>query len=156
MCGRTCLTLAPDLLQKLCNVRGKWNDKDHYKPTYNFSPGNKGVIITSVNGKRVLRCMTWGITWKNKGKKEIQTINTTKERIEEIKFAKLSFNDKSKRCVIVSEGYYEWLHFDKTSPVVKQKRPQGYYFHEPNNSLVFFCWYNRSNGYFRRVYYNNC
>jgi len=82
------------------------------------------VAIRSVDGKRVPRMMKWGLIphWAKDDKLQYSTFNARSEEFT----TKPAFRDawkRGQRCLVVTNGYYEWKKLD-----AKGKKKQAYAF----------------------------
>ncbi|KAI8083580.1 hypothetical protein BDF21DRAFT_337449 [Thamnidium elegans] len=117
MCGRFCCSLDPESLEiKLYkdNIVAesdiRWVDKEKYFPSYNVCPA-KYIVTMYQDGKSkqpVLQPMQWGFipSW-SKTRDVVKPINARSETLQE-KSAIFDSAKRSKRCVIITEGFYEW------------------------------------------------
>eukprot|EP00698_Gefionella_okellyi_P004725 TRINITY_DN14321_c0_g1_i1.p1 TRINITY_DN14321_c0_g1~~TRINITY_DN14321_c0_g1_i1.p1 ORF type:complete len:308 (-),score=45.34 TRINITY_DN14321_c0_g1_i1:28-951(-) len=128
MCGRTACTLAPARIIKDLKVNGKWHGQDRFKPNYNVAPSSLQPIVCSVDGERVVFMMQWGLvpSWTKAIEGVQRSINARSESIHE----KPSFRSLvgRKRCVVVTDGYYEWFK--------QGKRRMPYFFRFPEGKIV--------------------
>lgn len=111
MCGRYCLYSRNSILKKF---------GIEINESYNISPGQVvHVLDERLEPKKIL----WGIKteWN---KKNFVLINARSETLQIKKFFR-----KSKRCIFIADGYYEWLFNGK------KKIP---YYHCLSNNLLFF------------------
>ena len=121
MCGRIAVFKSKE---KIINelLIDKWDECD-YLPNYNTVPSNNLYVLTSKKDLRVIKTMSWGITPKWSKKK---LINARIETLEQ----KPSFRDliNNNRCLIISDGYYEW----------KKERvdSQPYYIYRKSKKLI--------------------
>ncbi|XP_067444185.1 abasic site processing protein HMCES [Thunnus thynnus] len=135
MCGRTACTLAPDEVSRACCYRDRggqrkqprWRDgdADKYRPSYNKSPQSMSPVLLSQRhfdknapaDECVLAVMRWGLvpSWfkeNDPSKMHYSTSNCRSENILE----KKSYKDpmiKGQRCVILADGFYEWMKQEK-------------------------------------------
>lgn len=135
MCGRTACTLAPDEVSRACSYRNRggrrrqpgWRDgdADKYQPSYNKSPQSTSPVLLSQRhfdktapvDECVLAVMRWGLvpSWfkqNDPSKMQFSTSNCRSENILE----KKSYKDpmvKGQRCVILADGFYEWMRQEK-------------------------------------------
>lgn len=129
MCGRFTLT-APTTL--ICDYFGI----DHITqltPRYNIAPTQNVLVIREdQDGQREATQMRWGLVpfWMKKDKISSSLINA---RVESA-FEKASFRAafKKRRCLIVSDGFYEWTAVDQSN------KKQPYHITRPNNELFAF------------------
>ncbi|MED4256636.1 SOS response-associated peptidase [Priestia megaterium] len=106
MCGRFSLATDIYVLQEQFNF--EFNDKVTINPRFNVAPSQQILTIGSNGGKRIGSTMKWGLvpSWSNDSKIGYKMINARAEGIDQKPSFKTPF--KSKRCLIVSDGFYEW------------------------------------------------
>ncbi|TDH68502.1 hypothetical protein CCR75_005567 [Bremia lactucae] len=147
MCGRTRCTLAREEIAKAAGVAPEdFVNSEKYKPVENMGPGRYGPILLQkhrehsdgVKTNTQLQAMQWGLvpsfTKANAKPDHFLMFNA---RISKRDHADMllpraeSLHErpafkrllKSKRCVVLIEGYYEWHQVDK-----REKQP--YYFYK--------------------------
>ncbi|GAA5805633.1 hypothetical protein HPULCUR_011154 [Helicostylum pulchrum] len=134
MCGRFCCSLNPESLETklyedniVAESEIRWVDKEKYFPSYNVCPAR--YILTMYQDdkskKQVLQPMQWGFipSWS---KTRDMPINARAETLQE-KSKIFDSAKRHKRCVIITEGFYEWkkLSGNKRKPYfVKRKDGQ--------------------------------
>ncbi len=94
--------------------------KDEYLPRYNIAPANSVLVVLFDGKRRRLKTMHWGLLphFKTAGKAAPLLFNARAETLsEKFTFSKLV---EKQRCLIVADGFYEFL------PVGKTKRPVRY------------------------------
>ena len=105
MCGRFTLTADPSDLQEAVN----WVDFGNadISPRYNIAP-SQGIPVVTNDGKKKLDFFTWGLVphWAKDPKIGFRMINARSETVA----TKPSFRNafKKHRCLIPSNGFYEW------------------------------------------------
>lgn len=130
MCGRFTIISDPIEYQMEFDIQ---LNKDNWKPRYNVSPTQSIPTVNNAD-KRTIETMQWGIVpaWSSADKKQIQIINVRSETIlEKMFFRRLM--QQGQRCLILSDGFYEWQAFDKKG---QPKIP--YYFHLKNRKPFAF------------------
>ncbi|XP_071351241.1 abasic site processing protein HMCES [Trachinotus anak] len=150
MCGRTACTLAPDEVSRACSYRSRagrrrrprWRDgdADKYRPSYNKSPQSMSPVLLSQRhfdenapvDEWVLASMRWGLVpaWfkeSDPSKMHYSTSNCRSENILEKKSYKHPFT-KGQRCVVLADGFYEWMRLEKN------KQPFFIYFPQTERS----------------------
>ncbi|CRL04210.1 CLUMA_CG017293, isoform A [Clunio marinus] len=150
MCGRTCMTLAPEQVKCSCKYKTKEDKESEPKyrneynlgrkycnlnlpdPSYNSAPGDICQIIVSAknfddnadSSERVLIPALWGIVPKwHKGDYRKHGLTTNNARLEKLTSSKL-YNpalESGRRCILVIEGFYEWQTVD--SKLKSSQRP---------------------------------
>lgn len=108
MCGRITIISSKEIIEMRFNVAFPFP----WFPNYNASPSQMLPIITNEKAN-MITLGQWGLLppWA-KGKKEVKPmINARSEGIEDKPFFRNAF--KKNRCLVVADGYYEWLRADK-------------------------------------------
>ena len=104
MCGR--YSLIADLDDLALRFQFFHGDFD-YDPCYNIAP-TKNVLTVSGGDGRQARLMKWGLIpfWAKEAKIGARMINARAETVAE----KPAFRNalKKRRCLVLSDGYYEW------------------------------------------------
>lgn len=100
---------------------------------YNIGPMQDVVTVTEnafKDGKRVLEAMRWGLVphWAKDASIGSKMFNARAETLLEKPHFKLSL--ERRRCLVVTDGFYEW--------VKKGKDSQPYYIHKQQGSLFAF------------------
>jgi putative SOS response-associated peptidase YedK len=103
MCGRFSITAQQDVLEKFFGA----TFKDEFKPRYNVAPTQKAPIIMN-SAPDEIHMVRWGLipSWAKDEKIGYKLINARKEGIQEKPSFRSSF--KSKRCLVLTDGFYEW------------------------------------------------
>lgn len=108
MCGRFVLRTFPEAFAQSIGVApGYWNPSE--PPRYNIAPSQPvTVAVDERGGGRSLRPMIWGLIphWSKEKPARGGWINARAETV----FDKPSFRSAAKyrRCLIPSDGFYEW------------------------------------------------
>jgi putative SOS response-associated peptidase YedK len=109
MCGRFSLATEQPILQDQFDFI--INEELDYR--YNIAPSQNILVIGSNGQERVGTKMRWGLVppWSKDMKIGFKMINARAETLDE----KVSFKQpfKKKRCLILSDGFYEWKKQDK-------------------------------------------
>ena len=107
MCGRKTLTRDMQSIIEELAIE-EWEDPDHYTPSYNITPAQFSPILIQENDSRIVRPMKWGLipSWSKDETMGTKLINARSETLLE----KPSFQNlvPRNRCVVISDGYYEW------------------------------------------------
>ena len=126
MCGRKTLTEDMQSIIEELAIQ-EWEDPDNYLPSYNIAPTQTSPILID-NGIRRVKPMRWGLipSWSKDMGFGARMINARAETLAE----KPSFRNllPKKRCVVISDGYYEWRKSDSGK--------QPYYIHHPEGRLL--------------------
>ena len=124
MCGRKTLTKGKiEIIQDLL-VDG-WNGD--WQPSYNIAPTQNSPVLV-YKEKRQIRTMRWGLvpSWAKELKMGSRMINARAETLTE----KPAFRNllRAKRCVVVTDGYYEWQKTDGGK--------QPFYIHQRHGQIL--------------------
>ncbi len=126
MCGRKTLTKGKQRILDELSV-DEWEENFEWIPSYNIAPTQTTPILTFENHYRVSP-MRWGLipNWAKDPKIGARMINARAETLKE----KPSFRNllKQNRCVVISDGYYEWQR--------KNGLKIPYYLHFPDSSIM--------------------
>ncbi|NLT95290.1 MAG: SOS response-associated peptidase [Clostridia bacterium] len=134
MCGRFTLTRKKkDVIeeyQKRFNREIMDISRNIYSESYNIAPSQEVAVIYQLEDRLIFDYHQWGLIpyWSKDKKIGNKMINARIETIAE----KPSFRDSfyNNRCLIIADGYYEWLKRGK------EKIP--YYFTLENHKLFAF------------------
>ena len=126
MCGRKTLTKDMQSIIEELAIE-EWENPDNYIPNYNIAPTQISPILID-NGKRIVKPMRWGLipSWAKDDKFGAKMINARIETLTE----KPSYRNllPKKRCVVITDGYYEWKRDgDRKIP---------FYIKNPDNKLL--------------------
>jgi putative SOS response-associated peptidase YedK len=120
MCGRYCLSSAPEAIRALFRYRGQPN----FPPRYNIAPTQPVAIVRMVESEREFVLVRWGLipAWIKDPKAFTLLINARSESVND----KPAFRNamKRRRCLFPADGFYEW----KGVPGAKRPyvaRPKG-------------------------------
>ncbi|KAH7348006.1 hypothetical protein BKA66DRAFT_432732 [Pyrenochaeta sp. MPI-SDFR-AT-0127] len=126
MCGRYALALRPsEVRQQLENAQmpvEEAPEDGHVRQSYNFAPGYHGLVYRADevkdqgvigNTKYKLQSMQWGLVpfWTKRNPdyaSKMKTINCRDDSLIEDRGMWTTMK-KKKRCIIVAQGFYEWL-----------------------------------------------
>lgn len=127
MCGRKTLTKDKKSIIEELKIT-EWDETINYIPSYNIAPTQKSLVVLGKNNRRQIKSMNWGLipSWLKNKKIGSKLINARSETVHE----KPSFKYliKSNRCIIVSDGYYEWN-------TIKSKK-QPYYIYDNQKTIL--------------------
>jgi putative SOS response-associated peptidase YedK len=105
----------------------EWQDSDLYSPSFNIAPTQTSPVMIDRMGRRV-KHMQWGLipNWAKDESISSKLINARAETL----LQKPSFQNlvPRKRCVVISDGYYEWKRTSSKSI--------PYYIHHRENKLL--------------------
>lgn len=95
------------------------------EPNYNIAPGNDVAVVVR-RDRKVLEGFRWGFipNWSKDEKIGYRMINARGETISQKPAFKKAFTER--RCLIVADGFYEWLKGGK--------KPKPYYFRMKDGS----------------------
>ncbi len=127
MCGRKTLTKGKmEIIEEL--MIDEWDDSSEYSPSYNIAPTDISPVMIADKDNRVVKMMRWGLipSWAKDDKFAARMINARAESLQ----IKPSFKDliSANRCVVISDGFYEW---QKTGGI-----KQPYYIKDPDGFLL--------------------
>jgi putative SOS response-associated peptidase YedK len=118
MCGRYCITSAPEAIRALF----RYVEQPNFPPRYNVAPTQPVPIVRLLEGRRQFALVRWGLipAWVKDPKAFALLINARGESVND----KPAFSNamKRRRCLFPADGFYEW------KPVGGGKRP---YFARP-------------------------
>lgn len=114
MCGRYALGLQRAEIRALPgypNIEiGEWANETDFMPRYNIAPNSQAPVIRRRNASSPdlqMQTMRWGIPYGKVHAKSQQAINARSENIMEGAGMWNKYRNTN-RCVVVSQGYYEW------------------------------------------------
>lgn len=151
MCGRYILSQEPHKIYGRYHLTKKASNQIKLGPLYNISPGMLVPIIVPAEpaGEEKswqLEIMKWGLVpyWAKDPKIGYRLINTRAETINQKPSFKKSF--KSKRCLIPSDGFYEWkkVNDEKVPYLIKLKSSEIF-----SLAGIFDIWYDAENKPFK-------
>ena len=126
MCGRKTLTEDMQSIIEELAIQ-EWEDPDNYLPSYNIAPTQTTPVLID-DGIRRVKSMRWGLipSWSKDMSFSARMINARAETLLE----KPSFRNllPGKRCIVITDGYYEWRKSDSGK--------QPYYIHHPEGRLL--------------------
>jgi putative SOS response-associated peptidase YedK len=106
MCGRYTLTTPPEMVAELFDLA----DIPAYPPRFNLAPTQQAPVVrvTEPGGARRLDLLRWGLVpyWAKEAAIGNRMINARSEGVAEKPAYRSSF--KKKRCLVVTDGFYEW------------------------------------------------
>jgi len=124
MCGRFACTLSPGNIVKACTYKDKsgdtvaphWTDASDggtYYPSSNIPPTSyTPVLFKSDNDEiRQIQPMLWGLVpyWHSGTDPKSHGLSTHNARREGLQNSRLYQRYLEQRCVVVCDGFYEWL-----------------------------------------------
>jgi putative SOS response-associated peptidase YedK len=113
MCGRYCITTAPEAIRRLF----RYPEQPNFPPRYNVAPTQPVPIVRIAEGRRQFALVRWGLipAWVKDPKGFTLLINARAESAND----KPAFRNamKRRRCLFPADGFYEW------KPVRNGKQP---------------------------------
>ena len=118
MCGRFVRYSSPETFAELLEARGALN----LAPSYNVAPSQSVLVARNgEEGGRELALLHWGLIpyWSKGPKTPYSTINARAETVD----TKPAFRHaiRRRRCLIGSDGYYEWKKIERTPCFIRLK-----------------------------------
>lgn len=136
MCGRYSFFIPIEQAEQSLNVKAI--PVEGWLPRYNAAPSQAMPVITN-EFPGVIQFFRWGLVpkWANDPSIGYKMINTRTESIVE----KPAFRNifKYKRCIVLADGYYEWMAApagDEGSKPKSKPIKQPYRFHLPGDELI--------------------
>jgi putative SOS response-associated peptidase YedK len=119
MCGRYTLRTKLNLL--LDQFAAELAGEIDYRPRYNIAPTQSVLAVRQPEqgAKRELVELRWGLipVWAKDTKIAYSTINARGDTVAEKPAFRSAF--KKRRCLILADGYYEWLREGKAKQPVE-------------------------------------
>ena len=104
MCGRYCISTAPEAIRRLF----RYVDQPNFPPRYNLAPTQPVPIVRLVQGVRRFALVRWGLlpSWVEDPKTFSLLINARGETVND----KPAFRSamRRRRCLFPADGFYEW------------------------------------------------
>ena len=104
MCGRYCITSAPEAIRALF----RYLEQPNFPPRYNVAPTQPVPIVRMLEGRRQFALVRWGLipAWAKDPKAFTLLINARGESVND----KPAFQNamKRRRCLFPADGFYEW------------------------------------------------
>ena len=104
MCGRYCITSAPEAIRALF----RYPEQPNFPPRYNVAPTQPVPIVRLAEGRRQFALVRWGLipAWAKDPKTFTLLINARGESVLD----KPAFRNaaKRRRCLFPADGFYEW------------------------------------------------
>lgn len=103
MCGRTSLFASAEMIAGQFDVAVE----THVPRRYNIAPGDWLMTITNTEPDRVSR-LEWGFVpaWADDPEAGPKPINARRERVHQAAPFRGAY--RSRRCLVIVDGYYEW------------------------------------------------
>lgn len=111
MCGRFTITVTIEELMMYYHIDGP--PVPFHSPRYNVAPGQMIPAIINDGKQNRIGPLKWGLipSWAKDEKMGFKMINARAETVMEKPAYRGSF--KRKRCLIPSDGFYEWKKIDR-------------------------------------------
>jgi putative SOS response-associated peptidase YedK len=104
MCGRYCITSAPEAIRALF----RYPEQPNFPPRYNVAPTQPVPIVRIAHGQRQFALVRWGLipAWVKDPKDFALLINARAESVND----KPAFQNamRRRRCLFPADGFYEW------------------------------------------------
>jgi putative SOS response-associated peptidase YedK len=104
MCGRYCITSAPEAVRRLF----RYPEQPNFPPRYNVAPTQPVPIVRIAGGERQFALVRWGLipAWVKDPRDFALLINARGESVND----KPAFQNamKRRRCLFPADGFYEW------------------------------------------------
>jgi putative SOS response-associated peptidase YedK len=104
MCGRYCISSAPEAIRRLF----RYLQQPNFPPRYNVAPTQPVPIVRVSEGQRQFALVRWGLipTWVKDPRDFALLINARGESVND----KPAFKNamKRRRCLFPADGFYEW------------------------------------------------
>ena len=104
MCGRYCITSAPEAIRRLF----RYLEQPNFPPRFNVAPTQPVPIVRMVGGERHFALARWGLlpSWVKDPKTFALLINARGESVNEKPAFRAAM--KRRRCLFPADGFYEW------------------------------------------------
>jgi putative SOS response-associated peptidase YedK len=104
MCGRYCISTAPEAIRRLF----RYPEQPNFPPRYNVAPTQPVPIVKMENGERHFALVRWGLlpSWVKDPKTFTLLINARGESVND----KPAFKNamRRRRCLFPADGFYGW------------------------------------------------
>ena len=121
MCGRYCITSAPEAIRALF----RYPDRPNFPPRYNVAPTQPVPVVRLMEGERRFALVRWGLipAWVKDPKGFALLINARGETLND----KPAFRNamKRRRCLFPADGFYEWKVEGGRRRAFHARRPGG-------------------------------
>ncbi|PLW32758.1 hypothetical protein PCANC_17364 [Puccinia coronata f. sp. avenae] len=125
MCGRFALSISAEevnakLKQDMKLDVDSWLNAEEYRTNFNLAPQNRAAVLRRINpqeNRLGIDCMKWGLVphWTESPPTHGSLLNTINARDDKVVAPRGLWNTVKgkKRCVILCEGFFEWLNKGK-------------------------------------------
>jgi putative SOS response-associated peptidase YedK len=104
MCGRYMVLSSPEAIRRLFG----YPEQPNFPPRYNVAPTQPIAIVRSVEGRRRLALVRWGLIppWVKNPRVFTLLINARIESVND----KAAFRNamRRRRCLVPADGFYDW------------------------------------------------
>jgi putative SOS response-associated peptidase YedK len=104
MCGRYCITSAPEAIRALFRYR----DRPNFPARYNVAPTQPVPIVRMMEGERRFALVRWGLipSWVKDPKGFTLLINARGESVNDKPAFRYAV--RRRRCLFPADGFYDW------------------------------------------------
>ena len=120
MCGRFALTAPASTITEIFQI----DVLPDVLPRYNVAPTQSVAAMVHRDGLRCMATFRWGLipSWSKDASSAYKMINARAETMTEKPSFRSAF--KRRRCLVLADGYYEWLRTPKADdPKKEDKEP---------------------------------
>jgi len=109
MCGRFTLHLPPELIAEIFGMQQPVD----FTPRFNVAPSQSHPVVRLTGEGREIRPLKWGLIphWAQDSRLGYSMFNARAETLSIKPAFRGSF--RSRRCLVVADGFYEWRHEGK-------------------------------------------
>jgi len=121
MCGRYCISSAPEAIRRLF----RYAEQPNFPPRYNVAPTQPMPIVRLVEGERRFALVRWGLipAWVKDPKDVGLLINARGESVNDKPAFRYAM--KRRRCLFPADGFYEWKTDARGKRAYFARRPGG-------------------------------
>src|SRR5690349_18059033 len=122
MCGRYCISTAPEAIRRLFRYR----EQPNFPPRYNVAPTQPVPIVRLASGERQFALVRWGLipAWAKDPAAFALLINARGESVNDKPAFKYAM--KRRRCLFPADGFYEWKpHGNAKRPYIARSTTGG-------------------------------
>ena len=126
MCGRYCITTAPEAIRALF----RYPERPNFPPRYNVAPTQPVPVVRLMEGERQFALVRWGLipAWVKDPKGFALLINARGELVNDKPAFRYAM--KRRRCLFPADGFYEWK--------VEGGRRRSFHARRPGGGLLAF------------------
>jgi len=122
MCGRYCISSAPEAVRRLF----RYLEQPNFPPRYNVAPTQPVPIVRLVEGRRHFALVRWGLipSWVKDPSAFTLLINARGESVNDKPAFRAAM--KRRRCLFPADGFYEWKAVGgRKQPYVARRKGGG-------------------------------